>query len=34
LEGVVSEVHAIGDCSEAGMIVDAVAAGWRAARQI
>lgn len=34
LEGVVPEVHTIGDCSEPGMIVDAVAAGRRAAAQI
>ena len=34
LEGAVSEVYSVGDCHEAGMIVDAVAAGWRAAKQI
>lgn len=34
LEGKVPEVYAIGDCSEAAMIVDAVAAGWRTAKQI
>ena len=34
LQGVVPEVYAIGDCSAAGMMVDAVGAGWRTARQI
>jgi 2,4-dienoyl-CoA reductase (NADPH2) len=33
-QGAVPEVYAIGDCNEAGMIVDAVAAGWRVGRQI
>jgi 2,4-dienoyl-CoA reductase (NADPH2) len=34
LKGAVAEVYTIGDCNEAGMIVDAVAAGWRAAKQM
>ena len=34
LEGKVAQVFAVGDCREAGMMVDAVAAGWAAARQI
>jgi len=34
LKGSVPAVYAIGDCAEAGMIVDAVAAGWRVAKEI
>jgi len=34
LEGKVSEVYAVGDCVEPNMIVDAIAAGWRTAREI
>ncbi|MCE5254937.1 MAG: hypothetical protein LLG45_12160 [Actinomycetia bacterium] len=34
LEGGVPELYAIGDCSEPGMIVDAVAAGWPVAKEI
>jgi len=34
LKGHVTEIYSIGDCSEPGLIVDAVAAGWRIARAI
>ncbi|MCX8031958.1 MAG: FAD-dependent oxidoreductase [Thermoleophilia bacterium] len=34
IEGRVAEVYCIGDSSQAGLIVDAVAAGWRVARQL
>lgn len=34
LQGNVPEVYAVGDCASPGMIVDAVAAGWRAANSI
>ena len=34
LQGVVPEVYAIGDCREAGLMIDAIAAGWRVAKQI
>lgn len=34
LTGDVPEVYCIGDCDQAGMIVDAVASGWRVSRQI
>ena len=34
LQGIVPEVHAVGDCRSPGMIVDAVAAGWRVANSI
>ena len=34
LRGRAGQVFAIGDCVEAGMIVDAVAAGWATAREI
>jgi 2,4-dienoyl-CoA reductase (NADPH2) len=34
LKGAVPEVYAIGDCNEPNMIVDAVGAGWRVAKEI
>jgi 2,4-dienoyl-CoA reductase (NADPH2) len=34
LEGKVKEIYAVGDCNEAGLIVDAVAGGWRVARKL
>ena len=34
LEGKVKEIFAVGDCNEAGLIVDAVAGGWRVARKL
>jgi len=34
LEGKVKEIFAVGDCNEAGLIVDAVAGGWRIARKL
>ena len=34
LEGKVPEVYPVGDCSEAGLIVDAIGTSWRIARQI
>jgi 2,4-dienoyl-CoA reductase (NADPH2) len=34
LQGRVGQVFAVGDCREAGMMVDAVAAGWAVAREI
>jgi 2,4-dienoyl-CoA reductase (NADPH2) len=34
LEGKVKEIYAVGDCNEPGLIVDAVASGWRIARNL
>ncbi|HUJ69295.1 MAG TPA: FAD-dependent oxidoreductase, partial [Syntrophorhabdales bacterium] len=34
LEGKVAEIHAIGDCGTAGLIVDAIGDGWRIANSI
>jgi hypothetical protein len=34
LEGKAPEVYAIGDCWEPRMIVDAIADGWRIAKEI
>ena len=34
LEGKAPEVYAIGDCREPGKIVDAIADGWRVAREL
>ena len=34
LRGRVPQVYSIGDCREAGMMVDAVAAGWSVAKKI
>jgi 2,4-dienoyl-CoA reductase (NADPH2) len=34
LEGKVKEIYAVGDCDEAGLIVDAISSGWRAARKL
>jgi 2,4-dienoyl-CoA reductase (NADPH2) len=34
LEGKVEEVYSIGDCNETGLIVDAIASGWSAARKL
>jgi pyruvate/2-oxoglutarate dehydrogenase complex dihydrolipoamide dehydrogenase (E3) component len=34
LEGKVPEIYAVGDCNEAGLIVDAVGSSWRIARRV
>jgi 2,4-dienoyl-CoA reductase (NADPH2) len=34
LEGKVKEIYAVGDCKEAGLIVDAISSGWRVARKL
>jgi 2,4-dienoyl-CoA reductase (NADPH2) len=34
LEGKVPEIYTVGDCSDAGLIVDAIGASWRVARKI
>jgi thioredoxin reductase len=33
-EGKVAEIHAIGDCATAGLIVDAIGDGWRTSGSI